>query len=171
MPTIANARKPNPSLDGARDAQLADLLEYRLDTVVQVTLGILLARVSVQVLLNLGHAAVSLGAEAQLDLDQGFKRRVEIWHAQVDELGELGEELVVELLVGLLGEFSVLLGAWQLSGVLVGLLDETLDLSAHGVVVEEFVVALLDAFVDVGEVSAEAGYWLQDSGSVSSPEC
>lgn len=60
------------------------------------------------------------------------------------------------------GNFRLSLGAWKFGRVLVGLLDELLDLCSHGIVVEELVVSLLDALVDIREVGTEAGDWLQD---------
>lgn len=136
-------------LNSAADAQTPNLLQNRLDLGVQLTLGVLLAGVGVQVLLDLGHAGVSLGAEAELDLDEGLEARVQVRDAEVDELGELREELVIELLIGGLGHLGLLLGAGELGHVLVGLLNELLDLGAHGVVVKELVVALLDAYTCV----------------------
>ena len=88
-----------------------------------MTLGVLLARVGVEVLLHLGHAAVGLGAEAQLNLDQGLEAGVEVGHAQVDELRQLRAQLVVQRLVRRLGELGLALRARQLARVLVGLLD------------------------------------------------
>ena len=131
--------------DGPDNAQLADLLQDLLDLVVQRALGILLARVGIEMLLNLRHAAVGLGAEFELDLDQSLEAWVEIGDAQIDELRELGRELLVELLVGGFGHLRLFLGTRELGGVLVGLLDEFLDLGTHGVVVEELVVTLLNA--------------------------
>ena len=76
--------------------------------------------------------------------------------------------MFVELLVGLFGDVSLALCPRQFRDVFVRFLDEFLDFGAHAVEVEEFVVAFLDAFVYVGEVGAEAGYWFQDrrSGAV-----
>ena len=133
------------SLHTTGDAQVANLAEHALDLAVEVSLGVLLARVGVEVLLHLSHAGIGLGTEAQLDLDERLEARVEVWHAQVDELGEFGEELLVERLVGRLGQFGFAFGAWQLGGVLVGFLYQLLDFGACGVVVEELVVAFLDA--------------------------
>lgn len=117
--------------------------------------------------MDLSHARVCLGTETQLNLDEGFKAGVEVGHAEVDELGEFGEKLLVQLLVGLLGHFGFALGTGQLCNILVRLLDEALDLGAHGIVVEEFVVAFLDALVDIGEVGAEAGDGVEDGCTVS----
>ena len=116
-----------------------------------MALGILLSRISIQKLLHLRHTAVRLGAEPQLDLDQGLEARVQIGYAQVDELGQLGEELLVEGFVGGAGEFGFALGARELGGVFVGFFDEFLDACAGGVVVEEFVVAFFYACGREGE--------------------
>lgn len=65
-----------PSLDGAADAQLPNLLQHLFDAGIQLALCVLIPRVRIQVLLHLRHARVCLGAEAQLDLDERLKRRV-----------------------------------------------------------------------------------------------
>ena len=108
-------------------------------------LRILLPGIRIQKLLHLRHTAVRLGAEPQLDLDQGLEAGVQIGDPQVDELGQFGEELLVEGFVGGAGEFGFALRARQLGGVFVGLFDQLLDAGAGGVVVEEFVVAFFYA--------------------------
>lgn len=110
-----------------------------------MALGILFPRVGVQELLHLGHPRVRLSAEPQLDLHQCLEARVEIRHAQIDELGEFGKELLVEGFVGGASEVGFAFGPGELGGVFVGLFDEFLDAGAGGVVVEEFVVALFYA--------------------------
>jgi hypothetical protein len=90
-----------------------------------------------------------------LDFNQGFERRIQIRHAQVDELGKFCEELFVELFVCLLGDFGFSFSTGELRYILVRLFDEFLDSRTDGIVVEEFVVSLLDAFVDIGEVGAK----------------
>ena len=55
--------------------------------------------------------------------------------------------MLVDLFVGDSGHLGVLFGAGQLGGVLVGLFDEFLDACAHGVVIEEFMVAFFNAYV------------------------
>ena len=112
-----------------------------------MSLRILLPRISIQKLLHLRHTAIRLGAKPQLDFHQGLEARIEVGDAQVDELGQFGEELFVEGFVGGAGEFGFALGARQLGGVFVGLFDELLDAGAGGVVVEEFVVAFFYACV------------------------
>jgi hypothetical protein len=136
---------PPSLLDRTRDAQVPYLAQHLLHPGVQHALGVLLPRVRVEILLDLGHARVRLGAEAQLDLDEGLERGVEVRHAQVDELRQLGEQLLVERLVRLLCELRLALGARQLRGVLVRLLDQFLDAGSRGVVVEQLVITLLDA--------------------------
>lgn len=130
---------------GPRNAQFPDLPQHLLDFAVQMALRILLPRVGVQELLHLRHPAVGLGAEAQLDLHQGLEAGVQVGHAQVNELGQFREELLVEGLVGGAREVGLALGAGQFRRVLVRFLDELLDAGPGGVVVEEFVVAFLDA--------------------------
>ena len=130
----------------AGDAELADLAEDLFDSAVEHALRVLLPRVGVEELLDLRHAAVGLGAEAQLDLDEGLEARVEVGHTQVDELRQFGEELLIERFVGRAGEFGVALGAGELGRVFVGLFDEFLDAGAGRVVVEEFVVAFFYAY-------------------------
>lgn len=156
----------NAKLNSPSYAQIPNLLQHLLNPIIEVSPRVLISRLRIEVLLHLSHARVGLGAEPQLDLDEGLKAGVEVGHAEVDQLRKLGEELLVELLVGLLGDFGLALGARQLGGVLVGLLDELLHLGAHSVVVKEFVVALLDALVDVGEVGAKAGYRFEDGCSI-----
>ena len=135
-------------LNRAADAQLPDLLQDLLDAGVEVALGVLVAGVGVEVLLDLGHAAVGLGAEAQLDLDEGLEAGVEVGDAQVDELRQLRAQLLVQLVVRRLGHVHLLLGPRQLRHVLVRLLCQLLDLGAQRVVVEQLVAALLNACVD-----------------------
>ena len=132
-------------LNSTADAKTTNLLQNGLDFGIQLTLSVLLAGICVKVLLDLSHAGVGLGAEAELDLYQSLEAGIEVGDTEVDELRELGEQLVVELLVRGLGQLGVLLSTGKLGDVLVRLLDELLDLGAHGVVVEELVVALLDA--------------------------
>lgn len=140
------SREGPVKLDSTTDAQLADLLQNLFDTSIEVALRILLPRLSIEVLLNLGHAAVSLGAEAQLDLDERLERGIEIGYTQVDELGQLGAELFVELLVSGLGHVLFLLGTRELSHILVGFVNKTLDFGAEGIVVKELVAAFLDTW-------------------------
>jgi hypothetical protein len=144
------------------NTQIANLLQHLLDAIIQIALGVLVARLGIKILLDLRHARVCLCAEAQLNFDKGLEAGIEVRHAQVDELREFVEELLVQLLVGMLGHFSFALCARQLGHVLVGFLGELLDLGTHRVVVQELVVAFLDAFVYVGEVGAEAGDGVED---------
>lgn len=110
-----------------------------------MALGVLLPRIRVEELLHLSHATVRLSAEAQLNFDQRLKARVQVGHAQVDELRQFGEELLVQLLVGRFRDLGFALGARELGWVLVWFLDEFLHAGPRGVVVEEFVIALFDA--------------------------
>jgi hypothetical protein len=55
----------------------------------------------------------------------------------------------------LLGDFGFSFSTGELRYILVRLFDEFLDPRTDGIVVEEFVVSLLDAFVDIGEVGAK----------------
>lgn len=80
-----------------------------------------------------------------MDLHERLETGIQVGHAQVDELGEFGEELLVEGFVGGTGEVGFAFGARELGGVFVGFLDEFLNAGAGGVVVEEFVVAFFDA--------------------------
>lgn len=156
MPSMPSASRA-PTLDCPRNTQIANLLQHLLNTIIQITTRILISRLSIKILLNLRHTRIRLCAKAQLNLDQGLETGIQIWHAQIDELGQFVEELLVELFVCLLCDFGFALCARKFCRVLVGFLDEALDFGAHGVVVEKFVVALFDAFVYVGEVGAETG--------------
>ena len=82
-------------LDSASDGQIANFAQNLLNPVVQVSTGVLFSGIGIQVLLDLSHSRVGFGAESQLNLDKGFERGVEIWNAQVDELGQFGEKLLV----------------------------------------------------------------------------
>lgn len=159
-------RPRTTTLNSPRYTQIPNLLQNLLNPIIQITPRILIPRLRIKILLHLGHPRIRLRTKAQLNLNQSLETGIQVRHAQVDQLGKLGEQLLVELLVGLLGHFGLALGPGQLRRVLVGLFDELLDLGAHGVVVEELVVALFDAFVDVGEVGAEAGDWVEDGGPV-----
>ena len=106
-----------------------------------MALGVLFAGIGVEELLHLRHAAVGLGAEAQLDFNQGFEARVQVGHAQIDESGEFLEQLLVEAFVGGAGGFGFAFGAGEFGGVLVGFFGEFFHSGSRGVVVEEFVVA------------------------------
>ncbi len=128
-----------------RNAQLPYLPQHLLNLTVQMPLRVLLPRVGVQKLLHLRHPRIRLGAEPQLDLHEGLEAGIQVRHAQVDELREFGEELLVEGFVGGAREVGFAFGAGELRGVLVGFLDQFLDAGPGGVVVEEFVVAFLDA--------------------------
>lgn len=99
-------------------------------------MGVLLAGIGVEELLDLGHAGVGLGAEAELNLDQGLEAGVEVGDAQVDELGQFGEELLVECLVGGTGEFGFALGAGEFGRVFVRFFDQLFDARSRSVVVE-----------------------------------
>ena len=72
-------------------------------------------------------------------------------------MGEFGEELFVELLVRCLCHLSFLLGAREFGDILVGLFNELLDFRAHGVIVEEFMIALLDACETLASDEKSAG--------------
>jgi hypothetical protein len=106
----SNDTFPNtlPVSNRPADTQLPNLLQHLLDPRIQLTLGVLFSCVGIEVLLDLRHATVRLGAEAELDLDEGLERRVKVGHAQVDELRQLGAQLFVELLVGCLGHLQLL---------------------------------------------------------------
>jgi len=151
-------------------------------------LRILLPSIRIQELLHLRHPRIRLRAKPQLYLHQRLETRIQIRHPEVDELGQLGEELVVEGLVGGFGEVGFALCARQLGGVFVGFFDEFFHAGAGGVVVEELVVAFFDAwgflglewvtwkgerwgrgrstFVYVGEIGAEAGDGFEDCLSI-----
>jgi hypothetical protein len=122
-------------------------LQDLLNLAVEVSLGILLTGIGIEVLLNLGHARVGFSAESELNLYESFEAWIEIWDTEIDELRELGEQLLVQLLVCCLGHLGLLLGAGELGDILVRLLNELLDLSTHGVIVQELVVALLDTWI------------------------
>lgn len=110
-----------------------------------MSLGILVPRLGIKVLLYLSHTAIGFGTESKLDLDEGLEGRIEVRNTQVDELGQLGTELLVQLLVGDPGHILLLFGTRQLSDILVGLFHEALDLGAEGIVIEKFVGPLFDA--------------------------
>lgn len=143
-----------------RNTQIPNLLQYLLNPVIQITPRILISRLRIQILLYLRHTRVSLCTKAQLDFNESFETRIKVGHTQIDELGQFIKQLFVELFVCLLSDFGFALGSGQFCSVLVGLFDETLYFGAHCVVVEEFVIALFDTFVDVWEVGAEAGDWV-----------
>lgn len=148
-----------------RDTQIPNFLQHLLDPVIQRALSILLPNVLIQILLHLRHAAIRLRAEPQLNLDQRLEARIQIRHSQIDQLGDLGDELLVQGIVcGFRGR-GFLLRAGQFGDVFVGLLDEPLYFCAQVVVVEGLVGAFFDAGVYVGEVGAEAGYGVEDCGA------
>lgn len=138
------------NLDGATDAQLANLLKDLLNAGIQLALCILISGLGVQILLDLGHPAVGLGTESELDLDQGLEGRVEVRNAQVDKLGKLGAQLLVQLFVGGLRHILFFLGAGQLGDILVRLVDQALDFGAERIIVKELVASLLDAYEGSG---------------------
>lgn len=124
-------------------------------------LRVLFPRVRVEELLHLRHSGVRFGAEAQLDLHQGLEAGVEVRYAQIDELRQFGEELLVECFVGGAGEIGFAFCARKFRGVLVGFFHELFDAGAGGVVIEELVVAFFDACrqypVLVGEEAWRSG--------------
>ena len=140
------AQTNNASLNSASDTQLANLLQDLLNSSIQIAIGILISSVRIQVLLDLSHSRVSFGTEAQLDLDESLKGRIQVGNAEFDELGQFREELFVELVIGGACHFCFLFCAGQFGNVLVGLFGEAFHLGADAVVVEEFVVAFLDAW-------------------------
>ena len=146
------------ALHRSRNTQLPDLPQHLLHPGVQVPLRVLLPRIGIQKLLHLRHPAIRLGTEPQLDLHQSLEARIQIRYAQVDELRQFGEELLVQGFVGGAGEFGFTLRARELGGVFVGLFDEFLDACARGVVVEEFVVAFFYA------CRGRLGDWARDRG-------
>lgn len=154
----------------ARNAQVSYLLQHLFDLCIELALGILISCVGIQILLNLGHSRVGFGAKAQLDLHEGLETGVQVGYAQVDQLGQLGGEHLIQLVVCSLGHLFVLLGARQLGHILVGFVGQFLDLGAGSVVVEGFVIALRDAAIDVGEVGAEALDGIEDGGAVGPVE-
>ena len=131
-------------LNGSADAKFTNLLEDLLNLVVQLALSVLFSGIRLEVLLNLCHTGVCFGAESELDLDEGFETRIEVGDTEIDELWEFAEELLIELFVSCLSHLGFLLSTRELGYVLVGLLDELLDLCSHGIVVEELMIALLD---------------------------
>ena len=112
-----------------------------------MTLRVLFPRVRIEELLHLRHPAIRLGTEPQLDLHQRLEARIQVRDAEVDELGQFGEELLVEGFIGGFGEFGFSLGAGQFGWVLVGFFDQLFHPRACRVVVEEFMVAFFDAYV------------------------
>lgn len=110
-----------------------------------MSLSVLFPRVRIQELLHLRHAAVRLGAEPQLDLDQGFETRVQVRDAEIDELREFVKQLFVQGFVSGACQFRVALGAGELGGVFVRFFGEFFDAGSGGVVVEEFVIAFFYA--------------------------
>lgn len=162
LETKGTRKKETLALNGPCNAQIANLLKDLLDARIQLAIGVLVSCVCIEVLLHLGHAGVCFRTEAQLDLNQRFETGVEVRNTQIDQLWEFIEQLLIELFVCLLGHFRLSLGARKFGRVLVGLLDELLDFCSHGIVVEELVVSLLDALVDIREVGTEAGDGLQD---------
>ena len=161
---------PAPVLDCPCNAQIPNLLQHFFHPRVQLALCILVSCIRIEILLDLRHSRVRLGTEPQLDLDQGLEAGVEVGHSQVDELGQLACEGLVELVVCGFGELLVLFCARQLGDVLVGLVGQLLDLCAHAVVVHLLVLALGDAGVDVREVAAEALDGVEHGGAVGPVE-
>lgn len=129
----------------ARNAQFSDFLQHLLNPGVEMTLRILISSISIKVLLDLSHPAVRFGTESELNLDKSLETGIQIRDTEVDKLREFGEELLVELLIGSLGHLGLLFCTRQLGDVFVGLFGELLDLGTHGIVVKEFVIALLNA--------------------------
>jgi len=107
-----------------------------------MALRVLLPRICIQKLLHLRHPRVGFRTEPELNLDEGLEARVKIGHTEIDELGQFGEELLVQCLIGSFGEVRLPLCARELRGVFIGLFDEFLHLSTGGVVIEELVIAL-----------------------------
>ena len=99
-------------------------------------------------MLDLSHAGVSLRAKAQLDLDKGFEAGVQVRHAQVDELRQFREELVVEGFVGGAGELGFALGAGKFAWVFVWFFHQFFYAGASRVVVEQFVVTFFYAYLE-----------------------
>lgn len=149
-----------------RNAQLPYLPQHLLDLAVEMPLRILLPRVGIEELLHLRHPRIRLGAEAQLDLHQGLEAGVEVRHAQIDELRQLREELLVESFVGGAGEIGFPFRAGKFRGVLVGFLHQLLDAGTGGVVIEELVVAFFDACCQSIDVSRCGGMPLSEAGRV-----
>jgi len=135
---------PPPS-NRPRNTQLPNLPQHPLHPRIQLPLRVHLSRIRIQKLLHLRHPTVRLGTEAQLDLHQRLEARIQIRNPQVNQLGQFAEELLVERFVGRARELGFALRAGEFGGVFVGFFDEFLDAGAGGVVVEEFVVAFLDA--------------------------
>lgn len=84
--TIKSVKSSFPPLYRARNAQLANLAQHILHPRVEVATGVLVASRSVEVLLHLGHAAVGFGAEAELDLDEGFECGVKVGYSRKGSL-------------------------------------------------------------------------------------
>ena len=62
------------------DAQLPYFLQHLLYPGVQVALCVLIPSVSIQVLLNLRHSAVSFRTKPKLNFDQRFEGWVKVWY-------------------------------------------------------------------------------------------
>ena len=142
---MIHSSRSNTSSHGSADTQFPYLLQDLFYPAVEVSLCVLISGVCIQVLLNLGHPAVRLGTEAQLNLDEGLETGVEVGDAEVDQLGQFAAQLLVELLIGGPCDVHLLFGAGQFRDILVGLLGQLLDPGPQSVVVEQFVTALLDA--------------------------
>lgn len=127
------------------DTQFPDLTQHLLDSAIQMPLRILLSGVRIQKLLHLCHPRIRFRTESQLDLHKGLKARIKVWYAQVNQLGQLGEKLLVQGIVGSLRQLGFSFCAGELGRIFIGLLDEFFDLGTGGIVVEEFVVTLFDA--------------------------
>lgn len=73
--------------------------------------------------------------------------------------------MLVELFVSLLRDLSFSLGAGQFGNILVGFFDEFFDSRTNGIIVEELIVALFDALVNVGKVGTKSRNWLENRRS------
>lgn len=126
-----------PLLRQSTDAELPHLLQCTFDLSIQCAIGILLSHTFCKEPLHTTKLLVAFLCELGLHLDHGLEARIEVWNAQVDELGQFLEQLLVERLEEQLRILQLLFGARELRWVVGWLVNEFVVPRAGCVVVEE----------------------------------
>ena len=113
--------------------------------------------------LHAAHLLIPLLCKLALHANHRLERGVEERHAEVEELGQVRDELLVDVLEHVLGVVVLLLRLGQLRHVLARLVGQLADFTPCSVVVKQLLVAFRNVFIDDGEVSIHLPEWVKNS--------
>ena len=86
--------------------------------------------------LNSAEFLVSLLRKLALHPNHRLETRVEKGHAEVQQLRDFGDKLLVQHIEDLLRIVMLLLSSWEFGGIVTGLSDEFVDLASCSIIVK-----------------------------------